>query len=111
LALIASLAPEILEAPRWLSGPTALCFSSIEFGFDLGNEPVILRQTENVMDIMDLAPSHELVSAKAAVGAQHNAHFWPSPANLGNDAGHLLSLVCASFADTVGTSASMGIDC
>src|SRR6516164_3581916 len=39
---------------------------------------------------MGLAPSHELVSAKAAVGAQQNAHFWPSTADLGNDACHLL---------------------
>src|SRR6516225_12197136 len=39
---------------------------------------------------MGLAPSHELVSAKAAVGAQQNARFWPSTANLGNDACHLV---------------------
>ena len=53
-------------------------------------QAAIARQAKHVVDTVRLAPTHQLVVAEAAVAAQDDAHAWPTPADLGNDARHLL---------------------
>ena len=53
-------------------------------------QATIARQAEHVVDAVRLAPHHQLVVAEAAVGTQDDAHTRPAPADLRNDASHLL---------------------
>src|ERR1700681_732433 len=57
--------PEILEVPRRLAGPAAFRLGLRELAFDFGIEPVILRQSEQKVHPVRLAPSHQLVAGKA----------------------------------------------
>src|SRR5207344_1663157 len=53
-------------------------------------QAAIARQAKHVVDAVRLAPTHQLVVAEAAVSAENDAHARPAPADLGNDARHLL---------------------
>ena len=61
----------------------------IKLGLDLGDEPVVLRQAEEEVDAVGLAPGHEFFPREPAVGAQQNARPWPTGADLRDDARHL----------------------
>ena len=68
-----------------------LCTASlIKLGLDFGDEPIVLRQPEEKVHAVCLAPSHQFLAREAAVGAHQNAHKRPTTANVGNDARHLL---------------------
>src|SRR4029077_141578 len=81
--------PEVLETPRRLAGTPALRRSLLKLGLDFGDEPIGLRQPEQKVHAVGLAPSHQLLAREAGVGAQQNAHTRPTAPNLGNDARHL----------------------
>ena len=61
-----------------------------EFGLDLGVEARVLRQAEQEVDAVVLAPRHQRLAGKARIGAQQDAHLRPAPADLGDDPRHLL---------------------
>jgi hypothetical protein len=63
------------------------------FGERLGEDPIearVARQAEDVVDAVRLAPRHQRLAGKAAVGAQDDAHFLPLLADLRHDAGNRL---------------------
>src|SRR3954462_12887727 len=55
-------------------------------GVDALAEPLIPCQSEDVVDLIGLTPTHQIVSAEAGVGAQQDPHFWPARTNLLDDA-------------------------
>src|SRR5439155_21165265 len=81
---------EVLEASRRLAGSLALLLGLAELGRDLVDEPGVAGKTEEEVDAVGLAPCHQVVAGEAAVGAQQDPHLWPAPADLPNDARHLL---------------------
>ena len=56
---------EVLEAPLGPAGTSALGGDHIEFGLDLGDEPLVLGQSEQEVDAMGLAPSHQVLAREA----------------------------------------------
>src|SRR6476661_7327079 len=49
-------------------------------------EAAVARQAKHVVDAVGLAPSHQLVVAETAVGAQDDAYAWPFLADLRDNA-------------------------
>jgi hypothetical protein len=57
---------------------------------DLGCQPRIARQAEDVIHAVGFAPRHQVLAAEAAVGAQQNAHPRPAGTDLADNARHFL---------------------
>jgi hypothetical protein len=51
------------------------------------NQAIVLRQAEDVADVIGLAPRHQRLPRKARIGSQHNAHRSPTLAKLPDYAG------------------------
>src|SRR6516165_10056310 len=81
---------ELLKTPCWLAGTPAFLLDGLELARDLGVEAIVLRQSQDKVHAVRLAPGHQLVASKAAVGAQQNTNPWPLSANVGDNACHLL---------------------
>jgi hypothetical protein len=81
---------EVLEAAGGLVGLLALRLRRGEFGRNRLDEAPVLRQPEEVIDAVRLAPRHESLAREAAIGAQHNTHVRPAPADLRHDPRDLL---------------------
>jgi hypothetical protein len=60
---------------------------------DLGDQPGILLQAEQKVHAVRLAPGHQRLLRKAAVGTQQNACARPAPADLRDNARHLLNRI------------------
>jgi len=61
-------------------------------------QPGITRQSEDKVDVMALAPVHELIPAKAGIGPQDDPDFGPAPADLSDDSLHFLQRAGRSIA-------------
>src|SRR5262249_3612049 len=81
---------KILEAARRLAGPPALRLRPRHLARDLCNQTRILGQSEEKVHTVRLAPGHQLLSRKAAVGAHENANLRPALADVGDNATDLL---------------------
>src|SRR5262245_54676139 len=57
--------PEVLETPRRLAATPAQRRSLLKLGLDFGDEPVGLRQSEQKVHAVGLAPSHQLLAREA----------------------------------------------
>src|SRR6266700_30027 len=88
---------EGLEAALRPAGAPALGGDKIKLGLDLGDEPLVLRQPEQEIDAVGLAPGHEVLPREAAVGAQQNACPRPAGADAGDEACHLLDRAVRAF--------------
>ena len=88
---------KILEATGRLAGCLTLCGGSGEFGFDLLNKPVVLGETEEIIDLVFFTPAHQLVACEAKIGTQEDAHFWPARPQLRNDPGCLFARASRSI--------------
>jgi hypothetical protein len=81
---------EVAEASGWLTarfGFDARCF---DFCRDLGGQPLVARQPEQIIDPVVLAPRHQRFSCKSTVGAQQNAHARPAGTDAADNAPDLV---------------------
>jgi hypothetical protein len=85
-----------LKVPRRLAGQ-AFRFGLREFAFDFGNQPIILRQSEQKVHPVCLAPSHSIVPRETAVGAHQDAHMRPPAADVSDDARHFREAVVTTY--------------
>ena len=81
---------EVLEAARRLAGRLAFRCRRRELADDRADEAVGLRQAEDIVDAVCLAPCHKRLAREAAVGTQHDAHLRPARTDLRDDARRLL---------------------
>jgi hypothetical protein len=81
---------ELLEDARRLAAAPALRCGLRQFIGDHRDEPLILRHAEYKVDVVVLAPRHQVVARESRIGAHQDAHMRPAPADLGNDARHRL---------------------
>jgi hypothetical protein len=81
---------EVLEAPGWLAALAVLLGGLGKLSRDLGDQPVILGQAEQVVDVVLFAPCHQIVAREPRIRPQQNAYLGPAPADLRNDPRHLL---------------------
>jgi hypothetical protein len=81
---------ELLEAARRLTCGAAYDFDGRQLLGDFGLQPGVARETKDVVDAVTLAPAHEAIAGKAAVGAQQDLHPWPAGPDLADDAFDLL---------------------
>src|ERR1700759_3493939 len=80
---------EILEPAGWLAARLSLGAGGGQFRLDLGHQPVVARETKHVVHPGGLAPGHQRLAAKPAVGTQQNPHPWPADPEMADNAGHL----------------------
>src|SRR6266705_393780 len=62
-----------------------------KLGRDLGDQPVILGQAEQIVDVVVFAPCHQVVACEPRIRPQQNAYLGPAPADLRNDPRHLFN--------------------
>ena len=55
-----------------------------------GLEPIVLGQAQHEVDLVGLAPGHDLLAAEARVAADDDLHLGPALAHLRHDRGELL---------------------
>jgi hypothetical protein len=79
---------EVLEAPGWLA---ALAVLLGKLGRDLGDQPVVLGQAEQIFDVVMFAPRHQFVACEPRIRPQQNLHLGPALADLRNDPRHLFN--------------------
>jgi hypothetical protein len=60
-----------------------------EFGCDLADQTLVLRQAKQKIHPIGLAPAHQRLAGEPRIGAQHNAHVGPSRADLPDEARRL----------------------
>src|SRR6202045_684042 len=72
---------EILEPSRRLACRNARLGGGRQIGGDLDVQPRVLRQTEQKLDVVGLAPGHQLLSREAGIGAKNDANFRPAGAD------------------------------
>src|SRR5918997_1579558 len=82
--------PELLEAARRLVCGTARGFDGRQLLDDLRLEPCVTSQAEDIVDAVTLAPAHQRLAGKAAVGTQHDLHPAPPGPDLPDDTLDLL---------------------
>ena len=74
-----------MKRPGGLAGLAVLLGGLGKFGRDLGDQPVILGQAEQIIDVVLLAPCHQIVACEPRIRPQQNAHLGPTPADLCDD--------------------------
>jgi hypothetical protein len=62
--------------------------SLMQLGVDDPAQPLVPRQSEDIIDLVRLAPAHQFLAAEAGVGAQPDLYTGPALAHLSNDALH-----------------------
>ena len=72
---------KIFEATRSLAHPFVLGLGSCQFIRNLGRQPEILRQPQNVINFVAFAPSHNILTGKAGITPQNDLHVGPTFAN------------------------------
>lgn len=82
---------EVLEASRRLAAQVVLCGRLGQLGCDLGDQPGILGQPEQIIDVVLLAPCHQVIARESGVRPQQNAHLGPRLADLPNNPRHLFN--------------------
>ena len=82
---------EVLEAPGWLAALAVLLGGLGKLGRDLGDQPVVLGQAEQIVDVVLFAPCHQIVACEPGIRPQQNAYLGPAPADLRNDPRHLFN--------------------
>ena len=88
--------PEVTEHP---GGPARRYTQSLRLDSLVAErcfQPGIARQAEHIIDAVRLAPPHPRIIGEAAVATQNDAHPSPLPADLGDDACHLLDRAIAA---------------
>jgi hypothetical protein len=83
-------AGEVGEAAHRAGLGQALGFSASELVGDGADQALIARQTKDVVDIIRLAPRHQLVAGKARIGAQQDLDPRPPGTDLADDAGDFI---------------------
>ena len=63
---------EVVEAARRLAGCGMLGFGLGHLALDLGQEPAVAGETEDVVDAVRFAPGHQLLAGEARIGAQQD---------------------------------------
>src|ERR1700735_2346471 len=81
---------EVLEAASGFAGARGFGLGRGQLRRDLGNEPGVARQPEQVIDLVGLAPHHQVFAAEPGIGPQQDAGARPLPADLGHEAGNLV---------------------
>ena len=81
---------EVLEPAGWLAAPAVLFGRLGEFGCDTGDQPAVLGQAEQIIDVVLLTPCHQLIAREAGIRPQHDPYFGPTRADLRNDSRHLV---------------------
>ena len=64
--------------------------SDSELVGDGTDQALVAREAEDVVDVIRLAPRHQLVAGKARIGAQQDADPGPARTDLADDAGHFI---------------------
>jgi hypothetical protein len=64
--------------------------SDSELVGDGTDQALVAREAEDVVDVIRLAPRHQLVAGKARIGAQQDADPGPAGTDLADDAGHFI---------------------
>ena len=82
---------EVLEAPGWLAVHAVLFSRLGKLGRDLGDQPVVLGQSEQIVDVVLFAPRHQFVACEPRIRPQQNPRFGPTLADLRNDPRHLFN--------------------
>ncbi len=72
------------------AGPPALHLRPRQFRPDLGHQPRVLLQAQDEVHPVRLAPGHQRIPGKPAVGAHHDVCPRPALPNVPDDARHLL---------------------
>ena len=80
---------EVPEAACGGSGGGRLPLGGRELARNLGDQTIVPRQPEHVIDAIVLAPGHQPLARKARVGAQDDAHLGSMFANPSDDARRL----------------------
>jgi hypothetical protein len=62
---------KVLKRRSGWPSASALGGDKIKLGLDLGDEPFVPREPEQEVDAVGLAPGHQVLPCKAAVGAQN----------------------------------------
>src|SRR3982074_1550576 len=70
---------------RFSSAGSATLGGVRKLGRDLCDQPVILGQTEQIVDVVLFAPRHQIVACKPRIRPQQNAYLGPAPADLPTD--------------------------
>ena len=78
----------------WLVG------GSCEFGLDLGDQPGVAGEAEQIIDCVVFAPRDQRLARKAPIAPQQDTHGGPARADRGDKARHLLD--CAGAAVDAG---------
>jgi hypothetical protein len=68
---------EILETAGGFADALALRLSPYQFVVDFGDQALVLGQAEQIINAMRLAPTHQLLAGKTAIGTQQNANKMP----------------------------------
>ena len=81
---------KVAEASRRLAARFGLDTRCFDFRRDLGGQPLVARQSEQVIDPIVLAPCHQRFSCKSTVSAQQNAHARPAGTDAADNAPDLV---------------------
>src|SRR6266404_9585315 len=82
---------EVLEAPGRLAALAVLLGRLGKLGRDLGDQPVVLGQSEQIIDVVLFAPRHQVVACEPRIRPQQNAYVGPTSTDLRNDPRHLFN--------------------
>jgi hypothetical protein len=92
---------ELLEAAGRLSARLRRASGRGELALDHRGEALIVRQAEQIIDLVGFAPGHQGLAGAAGIGAQQDANLGPDGADLRHDPGDLL--------DRAGGSVDIGL--
>jgi hypothetical protein len=81
---------EVLEAPLRLAASAVLSLRLGKLDRDLGDQPGVLGQAEEIVDLIVFAPGHQVIAGEAGIRPQQNAYLGPGLADPGDDPRHLL---------------------
>src|SRR5690625_4523509 len=93
---------EVLVAPDRPAAPPGLLLGPLDLAGDLPGQAGVAGQAKEELDLIGLAPGHQLLAGEAGIAAQQNAGARPARADLVGEARNLLD--CTGRRILVGTA-------